>query len=149
MKVKIANNVSLRVFCKDDEDKDLIIRKLKQLLPFDVEKEKIKITEKVAQGFGDKTMHVIRTKLTKERHVKPFLANLFSGLGEEKKTLLEQLESRLDDELNFFIRLDKEMLLKDRLVLTDSGKCYHVRINVASFPKSRQKGIAILRQTLG
>ena len=146
--MKIANNVSLRVFCRDEEDKDLIVSRLKSLIPFDTEKEKIKISEKTAQGFGEKAIHVIRAELTKERHIKAFLENLFLRLGEEKSTLLEQIDSRLDDDLNFFIRLDKEMLLKDRFVLTDSGRCYHVRINVASFPKSREKGMEILKQAL-
>lgn len=146
--MKIANNVNLRVFCREDEDKDLIVKKLKALIPFDIEKEKIKISEKGSRGFGEKTIHVIRAELTKGRHVKAFLENLFSRLGEEKRTLLEQIDSRLDDDLNFFIRLDKEMLLKDRFVLTDSGGCYHVRINVASFPKNRENGIEILKQAL-
>ena len=147
--MKIANNVSLRVFCREDEDKELIISKLKLLLPFDIGKEKIRINERAVHGFGEKIIHVIRTELTKDRHVKAFLENLFLRLDEEKKTLLEQIESRLDDDLNFFIRLDKQMLLKDKFVLTDSGKCYHIRINVASFPKNRQNGIVILKKVLG
>ena len=144
--MKIANNVNVRVFCKEGENKNLILEKLKLLLPFDPEKEKIKISEQVARGFGEQTICVIKAELTKERHVNVFLQNLISKLGNEKATLLEQIDSRLDDSLNFFIRLDKDMMLKDRFVLTDSGRCYHVRISVASFPKSREKGLAVLKQ---
>jgi len=38
--VKLANSVNIRVFCKEDEDKEAIAGKLKLLLPFDIGKEK-------------------------------------------------------------------------------------------------------------
>jgi RNA binding exosome subunit len=143
--VKLANNVNLRVFCKEDEDKKLIVSKLKALLPFDLEKEKITIDEKKADGFNDTAIWILSVTLAKERHVNAFLKLLSEKLGEEKKTLLEQATTRLDDELNFFIRLDKTMLLKDKFVLTDSGKCYHIKINIAAFPKKVEKGLIVLK----
>jgi len=144
--VKIANNVNLRVFCKEDEDKKLIIEKLKLLLPFDLEKEKIKIEERRAEGLGEKRIYVIKVVLTRDKNINAFIENLVSKLGDEKKTLLEQLESRLDDDLNFFIRLNKEMLLKDKFIVTDSGNCYHIKINIASFPKKRENVVKVLRE---
>tara|TARA_Y100000310_G_scaffold234586_1_gene237595 strand:- start:1273 stop:1767 length:495 start_codon:yes stop_codon:yes gene_type:complete len=144
--VKIANNVNVRVFCKEDEDKKLVIEKLKFLLPFDLEKEKVKIEEKKAEGFDDKKINVIKVFLTKDRHINTFIENLIIKLGEEKKTLLEQIGSRLDDDLNFFIRLDKNMLLKDKFVLTDAGDCYHIRINIAAFPKKKEKAVVVLKE---
>lgn len=144
--MKLANNVNLRVFCKEDEDKKLIIEKLKLLLPFDLEKEKIKIEDQKGEGFGEKTIYVINVVLTRNKHINAFIENFVSKLGDEKKTLLEQLESRLDDDLNFFIRLNKEMLLKNKLVITDSGNCYHIKINIASFPKKRENVVKVLRE---
>jgi len=147
--VKLANNIKIRVFCKGDEDKNLIVEKLKLLLPFDLEKEKIKLEERKAEGFDEKKIYVIRAFLTKDRHINAFIENLVDRLGEEKKTLLEQFESRLDDDLNFFIRLDKDMLLKNKFVVTDSGNCYHIKINIAAFPKKREKVIEVLNKLLG
>ncbi len=146
--MRLANNVNIRVFCKEDEDKELLLEKLRMLLPFDAEKEKIKITEQKAEGFDEKQILIISVSLVKERHVSAFIENLLSRLGDEKKTLLEQLESRLDNNLDFFIRLDKELLLKDKLVLTDSGNCYHIKINIAAFPKRRARAAEMLRELL-
>ena len=143
--MKLANNINVRVFCKDEEDKPLIIEKLKLLLPFDLENEKIAIEERHAEGFADQKITVIKVTLEKNRHVNAFIENLVAKLGDEKKTLLEQLDSRLDNNLNFFIRLSKEMLLKDKFVVTDSGNCYHIKINIASFPKKREKVIEVLK----
>lgn len=146
--VKIANNIHVRVFCKEKEEKKLVVEKFKQLLPFDLDKEKIKIEEQKAEGFDRKRVDVIKAALTKERHIDAFLENLVEKLGEDRKTLLEQLDSRLDGDLNFFIRLDKEMMMKDKFVLTDSGNCYHIRINIAAFPKKREKAVAVLKELL-
>jgi len=146
--VRIANNACIRVFCKEDEDKKLVIEKIKLLLPFDLEKEKIKLEWQRAEGFDRKRMHVIKAALTKNRYVNAFIQNLLDKLGDGKKTLLEQLDSRLDNDLNFFMRLDKDMLTKGKFVLTDSGNCYHIRINIASFPKKREKAVAVLKGLL-
>ena len=143
--MRLANSVSVRVFCREEEDRELIVNRLKLLLPFDLEKEKIKIEERSAEGFEDRQIKIFSVELDRERHTNAFVNNLVEKLGDEKKTLLEQLESRLDDELNFFIRLDKEMLLKDRFVLTDSGNCYHIRVNIASFPRSRANAVKVIR----
>ena len=147
--MKLANNINVRVFCTEDEDKNLIVEKLKLLLPFDLEKEKIRFEEQKAEGFEEKKIYVIRAFLAKDRHINAFIENLVSRLGEEKKTLLEQLDSRLDDDLNFFIRLDKDMLLKNKFVVTDSGNCYHIKINIAAFPKRREKAVEVLNKLLG
>ena len=144
--MKLANNINVRVFYKEEEDKPLIIKKLKSLLPFDLEKEKIALEERTAEGFADRKITVIKVALEKNKHVNAFIENLVSKLGDEKKTLLEQLDSRLDNDLNFFIRLSKEMLLKDKFVVTDSGNCYHIRINIASFPKKKEKVIEVLKE---
>ena len=146
--MKLANNINVRVFCREEEDKPLIIKKLKSLLPFDMETEKIAIEEQHAEGFADRKIPVIKVVLEKNKHVNAFIENLVAKLEDEKKTLLEQLNSRLDNDLNFFIRLSKEMLLKDKLIVTDSGNCYHIRINIASFPKKREKAIEVLKDML-
>lgn len=146
--MRVVNNISVRVFCREVKDRELIVTKLKLLLPFDLEKEKVKIEERSAEGFEDRQIKIFSVELNRERHTNAFINNLIENLGEEKKTLLEQLESRLDNELNFFIRLDKEMLLKGRFVLTDSGNCYHIRINIASFPKSRANAVNAIKNIL-
>ena len=43
--MNIAHYVSIRVFCGQDENEAEIVSGLKQLLPFDVDKEKIKVDQ--------------------------------------------------------------------------------------------------------
>ncbi len=65
----------------------------------------------------------------------------------QKELILKQSESRLDESLDFFIRFDKEEWIdKNKLELTDSGKCFHLKINVAAFPRKREAGLKIVNE---
>ena len=39
--MKYVHNIEMRVFCKEDDNEDLILKKIKELFPIDFEKEKI------------------------------------------------------------------------------------------------------------
>lgn len=144
--MKQINTAYIRVFVKEDEDKDTVRKSLVSLLPFDLEEQKVRVDEKKVEGFNDKKIIILRVTLDKDRHINPFLHKLSKNLGSEKETLLQQLDTRLDDNLNLFIRLDKERLLEGKYVLTDSGNCFHIKMNVAAFPKRKEAAVTILKQ---
>jgi RNA binding exosome subunit len=148
--MKIAHSAEVSVFCKDYEDYALVKNGLLQFFPFNIEEEKVQVRESTAEGLSGNIIKVAEIRLDKERDIRAFMENLLSALGREgTATLLCQLESRLDDELFFYIRIDKKQWSKDgRAVLTDSGNCYHVKLAVAAFPKKREAAAALLRKFL-
>jgi RNA binding exosome subunit len=83
-------------------------------------------------------VRVLRIVLEKGR-IRPFIDALNDVLGvEQRKMLVEQAASRLDDNGAFFLRLGKEEWLAGRARLTDSGDCFHISINIVSYPKKRE-----------
>ena len=136
----LAHNIHITVFCKPEEDTKLIAKKLLFLVPLDLKKEKIELKRTNATGFNEKKITILEVYLEKESHTNLFINNLIKNLTDEQKSLIkEQAESRLDDELNFFLRLDKSKLInKNKLLLTDQGDCYHIRIKIAAFPKNKK-----------
>ena len=67
----------------------------------------------------------------------------------QKKQILQQAESRLDKNLDFFIRFDKDSWMNEKkLVLTDSGKCFHIKMSMAAFPKKMEIAAALVRKLL-
>ena len=114
--------------------------------PFNPEKEKIIIKETEASGFEVKKIIILESALTKERHIREFVENLSENLSEEEKSrILLQKESRLDKILDFFLRFDKdEAINHNKLVLTDGGNCFHIRMSIAAFPKRREKALEIV-----
>ena len=140
--MKLAHNIKVSVFCKPEEDEKAILNKLFFLFPFNLEENKVKVKKTSAIGFNERKIKIYEIVIDKERHCKEFMDNLKENLNQtQKDLLLRQLDSRLDEELHFFIRLDKTKLIQDNeFFVTDSGNCYHMKIKIAAFPAKR--GIA-------
>ena len=145
--MKYVHLIKLTVFSKEEDDENIVVKKLLSLIPFSIEEEKIKLEKRTAEGFGDKPIKIFGVTLTKDSHTSEFLKNLREKLaGEQKELILRQAESRLDEDLNFFLRFDKEKLInEDKLWITDSGNCFHIKISIAAFPKRRENGLGIVK----
>ncbi|MBU2560861.1 MAG: hypothetical protein KKD17_01070 [Nanoarchaeota archaeon] len=148
--MKLAHNVKLSVFAHEGEDTGKISEALKGLCPFDLEKEKVALKTTIATGFKERKITIFEVFLKKERHTTRFLNHLKENLSEGHVNLIRsQAESRLDSELNFFIRLDKAKLLKEnKFYLTDSGDCFHIRISLAAYPANREAGLKVVEEWL-
>ena len=147
--MKLLNTVHLSVFVKDGEDIDAIKNTFLKLLPFDLDKEKLVLDIINAEGF-EKTIRIIQIALSKEKHTNAFLKEFTAKLSDEQKeTLRKQFYTRCDAEFNFFIRLEKQALLKGRYELTDSGSCYHIRMNLACYPKNLVSARDVVEKILG
>ena len=144
-----AHRISFRVFSYENRgnNKEIILEKLKQLFPFNPEDEKIAVEVTEAQGFSENSITIYEINLLKERHINKFLCNLSKNLDKESKELIIlQAETRLDGNYNFFLRLDKDEFIKNNsLMITDSGNCFHIKINIAAFPKSRQNALQAVK----
>jgi|TARA_Y100000031_G_scaffold155601_1_gene206868 hypothetical protein len=151
--MKIAHQIKVKVFSyeKNNEDEKLVLDKFLQLFPFNLKDEKIELKNTNALGLNEKKITIFEVALTKEKHTNLFLNNLIKNLDEEqKKLILSQLESRLDNNLDFFLRFDKNEYLKNnKLKLTDSGNCFHIEISVAAFPKKREIASGIVKEIFG
>lgn len=145
--MKYAHSIKLNVFSKETDDYNGISNKIKSFFPFDLEKEKINLKKTVAFGFEDKKITILEMILTKERHIKGFIKNLSKNLDDEQKNrILIESESRLDENLDFFLRFAKDELIKNnKLVLTDSGDCFHLKMSIAAFPKKRSIALGIIK----
>ncbi|NQU79115.1 hypothetical protein HQ545_05080 [Candidatus Woesearchaeota archaeon] len=145
--MKIAHNVKISVFAYDGEDADSIRRAMISLLPFNLEDEKLSISECAAKGFGEKRISIGVILLEKQRHISKFLDSLRNSLTQDQiKLLAQQAESRLDRDINFFIRLDKPSLIDGDYHITDSGNCFHIRINIAAYPVNRENGLKLVNR---
>lgn len=146
--MKLCHNIKASVFCNEEEDENDVLNHFLQLFPFNIEKEKIKLKKTKAKGFNEKIITIFEIALKKDKHINSFLEFLNEKLNNSQKELiLKQLNSRLDNDLNLFLRFDKNKLLKeDRLWLTGKGNCFHFKIAIAVFPKKKEKAISIIQK---
>ncbi len=111
-----------------------------------MEDNKIELKRSTALGFNDKKIEIIEVTLTKENLINQFLKNVLKNLTDNQKNMiLTQIESRLDRNLDFFLRFDKDLWInEEKLVLTDLGKCFHLKISIAAFPKKREVALTVI-----
>jgi hypothetical protein len=154
--MRYIHNVKITIFLKPEEyiGNNGMTEKVKaifhRLTPLDFEKEKLTTNEEIVESFENRKIKIYTLEITKEAHTNVFLKKLKELLTEEQcKKLIEQKSSRLDEELFFYVRLDKEAALKDVYELTDSGDCIHIKMHVAAFPKNRITALKVVTEIFG
>jgi len=146
--LKLAHTIKLSVFVNEGESEELVLEKLKSFLPLDFEHEKLKIERRVSLGLRENKIITLEFILEKEKHTNLFIETLLDKLSQQQKELLlKQAGSRLDNDLNFFMRLDKPRLLEEnKYFITDSGSCFHITMRIACFPSKREKALEVIQK---
>jgi len=142
---QLVHTIKIRVFEKNQAHLDSIEALFHELLPVNFEKENLSIDHEQMEGLTHTMIHSYNLTLKKQRHTILFLHTLFDHLNEnDKQCLYEQRDLRLDDEGQFYLRLDKQQLLHHVYHLTETGDCFHVTIKLAAFPAKRDNFLATL-----
>ena len=141
--------INVSVFAKEYENVAMIEQALRALVPLDFEQEKLKVVVQEAEGF-EGIIRILSIHLLKPAHTNKVVEFLQEQLTQEQKELLEeQAESRLDKELNYFVRFDKDFWVAARkLELTDSGNCFHYKFVLAAYPKKREIALPLAKSLL-
>lgn len=148
--MKYAHLLKLTVFSRENKNEELVLDSLSKLFPFSLE-NKVSVKKTSATGFNEKKIKIFEISLSKDSLINDFLENLVENLTEiQKGIIIKQAESRLDNGLDFFIRFDKDSWVKEKkLLLTDSGNCFHLKISIAAFPKKREVALKVIDGLFG
>ena len=144
--MKYAHLIKLTAFSYEPENSEAILEAFLRFFPFNLGDNKVTLKRSTASGFNERKIEIFKIILTKDNLTGQFLKSLLNDLDEnQKKQILQQAESRLDKNLDFFLRFDKDSWINEKkLVLTDSGKCFHLRIRIAAFPKKREIALNVI-----
>ena len=145
--MKYAHLIRLTVFSHENENSQSILDAFLMFFPFNLEDNKVAFKKTNADGFNKSKIKVFEAALTNNGLINQFLKNLLNNLDESQKNkIIQQLESRLDKNLDLFFRFDKDSWVSEKkLILTDSGKCFHLKISVAAFPKKRETALNVIK----
>lgn len=149
---KLAHNIKLSVFARDGEEDPVKVESaMHELIPFgDLEDETLKIERTIATGAKDNKIFIFQLYLARNSQINRFLDFLKERLSQDQRELLiSQAPTRLDEEMQFFIRIDKRRLMEEhRLWITDKGDCYHIKMTLAAFPAKKENGLKIIKEWL-
>lgn len=153
--MKYCHTILLTVFVKSEDIaenpniNDSVNSKIKEMLPLDWDKEKIDYKQTKAEGLEGNSIIIHELKMHKEKETNTFLKELISHLSnEQKEVLLKEQELRLDENDDFFIRLERTKLLQGIYEITTTGNCFHIKMNIAAFPKKREVALRIIGEML-
>lgn len=138
--MKFFHNIKLSVIIKPEES-NFTESKVKELFEkvsgLDLSKDKIKFNKEIVEGFDQRKISIYSIELIKENHTNRFIDSILLQIGKKQITkILEQLDSRVDENLKFYLRLDKNKILDNIYEVIESGNCLHITMSVAAFPKN-------------
>lgn len=146
--MKYAHLTKLTAFSYEHEDRGSVLNAFLKFFPFDLEENKVLLKKTNASGFNENRIGILEVSLIKNNLINQFLKNLLSCIDKkEQQRIIQQAESRLDDNLDFFLRFDKDSWINEnKIILTDSGKCFHLKISIAAFPKKREIALNLIKE---
>ena len=132
----MIHNIRYRVFIYENEDKDEILEALLNVLPT-AEPE---VEE--AEGLLEEKMLILTGTISKKRETKEFLNTLIDSIGKAQLIkLYDDLDRKMDEKGNLFLRLSKEKALDEEWEILDGGDSIHLKIKIAAYPAKKEVAI--------
>lgn len=129
----MIHNIRYRVFIYDNEDKDEVLQALLNILPT-AEPE---VEE--AEGLLEEKMLILTGTISKKRETKEFLKTLLEEIGQDQlKKLYNDLDRKMDEKGNLFLRLSKEKALDEEWEVLDGGDSIHLKVKIAAYPAKKE-----------
>jgi hypothetical protein len=136
----MIHNLSYRAFVYGTENEEKVREALSTLLPT------AQPTKEITEGYHKNQVTILQGKLTKKREMKDFLEKLGSLKPPSKKRILRELEDRMDDRGNLFLRFDKQRAYLGDLKIVEHGDSLHLKLKIAAYPARKEEALKIARQ---
>jgi len=113
--------------------------------------DKDKLVQTVtADGHFGNPVSITTAEVTKKNECMKFVEFFNQNISEEDRDLLRsQMTERLDDDLNFYMRFDKQAAYAGKLKFTESQDAVFVRVKIETYPRSWEKAGAVVEELFG
>lgn len=150
----MIHNIRYRVFVYEHEDLDLITQALLNILPnAEIEAEEV-------EGLLEEPMVILSGIISKKRHTKEFLNNLLAIDNEQLTKLHNDLDKKMDEKGNLFLRFSKDFKPIDdsdndsedskqdlsQWKILDGGDSIHLKVKVAAYPAKKEVALKKLEE---
>lgn len=133
----MIHNIKFRVFVYENESIDDINQAILNLLP----EAEIEVEE--AEGLFEDKILILSGEVSKKRYTRTFFNTLIESVDLDK--LNEDLERKMDEKGNWFLRFDKSDALDEKLTVLDKGDAIHLKIKIAAYPAKKQIAVDKVR----
>ena len=136
----MIHNIKFRAFVYENESVDEISQAILNILP------EAEIEAEDAEGLLEDKIIILSGVVSKKRYTKTFFNTLLDWTDLEK--LNSDLERKMDEKGNWFLRFDKQDALDEKWTILDSGDSIHLKIKVAAFPAKKEIAVEKIREAI-
>lgn len=136
----MIHNIKFRAFVYEDEDVDEISQAILNILP------EAEIEAEEAEGMLEDRILILSGVVSKKRYTKAFFNTLLENVDLDK--LNDDLERKMDEKGNWFLRLDKSDALDEKCTILDKGDAIHLKVKVAAFPAKKEIAVDKVREAI-
>lgn len=136
----MIHNIKFRAFVYEDESVDEITDAILNILP------EAEIEAEEAEGMMDDKIVILSGVVSKKRYTKTFFNTLLEWTDLEK--LNDDLERKMDEKGNWFLRFDKTDALDEKWTILDKGDSIHLKVKIAAFPAKKQIAVDKVREAI-
>ena len=136
----MIHNIKFRVFVYEDEDADELSQAVLNILP------EAEIDAEEAEGLMEDRIIILSGVVSKKRYTKAFFNLLLDSVDLDK--LNDDLERKIDEKGNWFLRFDKADAIDEKLTVKDSGDSIHLKIKIAAYPAKKEIAVEKLREAI-
>lgn len=136
----MIHNIKFRAFVYEDEDVDEISQAILNILP------EAEIEAEEAEGMLEDRILILSGVVSKKRYTKAFFNTLLENVDLDK--LNDDLERKMDEKGNWFLRLDKTDALDEKWTILDKGDAIHLKVKVAAFPAKKEIAVDKIREAI-
>ena len=139
----MIHNISYRVFVYGTENDEKVKEAVKTLFPNSHPQTD------TTEGYFKNPVLILHDKITKNREIKEFVEILKQIDAASKKRLRSELENKMDERGNLFLRFDKQRAYLGDLKIIEHGDAIDVKINVAAYPAKKENAIEVAKDIFG
>ena len=129
--------VEMRTFCHATEDEDKVVAALRTVLP------NAEVRSDVLEGHFGNLLVALIARTEKASDIEAIWRRIVDALGKDET--LRDLESRIDSDGVYHLRLDKQRAYRGGIERATSDDVISIRAKVASFPRKREVAAGVVR----
>ena len=136
----MIHNIKFRAFVYENESIDEITQSILNILP------EAEIEAEEAEGLLEDKIIILSGVVSKKRYTKTFFNIFLDSVDLEK--LNDDLELKIDEKGNWFLRFDKDDALDEKWTILDNGDAIHLKVKIAAFPAKKQIAVDKVREAI-
>ena len=136
----MIHNIKFRAFVYENESIDEITQSILNILP------EAEIEAEEAEGMLEDKIIILSGVVSKKRYTKTFFNTLLEFADLDK--LNSDLERKMDEKGNWFLRFDKSDALDEKWTILDSGDSVHMKIKIAAYPARKDIAVEKVRDAI-